>query len=72
MELPIEILQKYKITTPETEDETQIYGLSYNDHFIGICPVKVEEKKHTWSIYSQGGTVISFFKEVHFIHISCL
>jgi len=72
MELPIEIIQKYKITTPKSEDDIQVYGLDYNDHFIGINPVKIEEHKNTWNIYSRGGTVISLFKKAHFIHISCL
>jgi len=72
MELPIEIIQKYNIQTPESEDDFQVYGLNYNDHFIGINPVKIEEHKSTWNIYSRGGTVISLFKKIHFIHISCL
>ena len=74
MELPIEIIQKYKITTPESEDDIQVYGLHYNDHFIGvnISKARVEEKTNTWNIYTPGGTVISLFKKSHFIHISCL
>ena len=72
MELPIEMIQKYKISIPESEDNIQVYGLSYNDHYIGIKISRVVETQNTWNIFTPGGTVISLFKNSHFIHISCL
>ena len=72
MELPIEMIQKYKISIPESEDNIQVYGLSYNDHYIGIKISRVVETQNTWNIFTPGGIVISLFKNSHFIHISCL
>ena len=73
---PSDILDKTEDIVVEnfskSEDNIQVYGLSYNDHYIGIKISRVVETQNTWSIFTPGGTVISLFKNSHFIHISCL
>lgn len=72
MDLPVELIQKYRIETPKPDAKIQVHGLRYNDHYIGINVTKFVDREGYWDLYSPGGTVITLFKNVNFIHISCL
>ena len=72
MELPIDVIQKYKIRVSTLKNGATLFSLDYNDHNIGILVEKIQEGENAWNIYTPGGTVVSFYKEIQFIHISCL
>jgi len=72
MELPIDVIQKYKIKVSTLKNGATLFNLNYNDHYIGVVVDKIDEGENAWNIYTPGGTVVSFYKESHYIHISCL
>jgi len=72
-ELPKEIIDRYKIRVTDGESPgNKIYSISINGNYIGVINPSIKEKTYTWDLISPGGSVISFYKNVDSIHVSCL
>jgi hypothetical protein len=73
-ELPKEIIDRYKIRVIDSVESPGniIYNISIDGHYIGIFSPQIREKTYTWDLISPGGSVVSFYKNVDTIHVSCL
>ena len=74
-ELPKEIIEKYNININESEVSPGVFLYHFHfatDNYIGVVNPIIKEGSITWDLVSPGGTVISLYKNVKFMHVSCL
>jgi hypothetical protein len=69
--LPKEIIDMYRIDIRDSSG-TVIYGLQFDTNYIGVVNPKIREKTVTWDLISPGGSVVSLYKNIKNIHVSCL
>ena len=73
-ELPKEIIDRYKIRITDGVEYpgSTIYSISIDSTYVGVINPQIKEKNYTWDLISPGGSVVSFYKNVEMIHVSCL
>ena len=72
--LPQEIIDMYsiKITESTNTPGMVIFSLHLENHYIGVMDPQIQEKANTYDLISPGGSVISLYKGVKYVHVSCL
>ena len=72
--LPQEIIDMYRIDIRESTNTPGmvIYGLQFDTNYIGVIDPKIREKTVTWDLISPGGSVVSLYKNIKNVHVSCL
>jgi len=77
--LPQEIIDMYRIDIRESTNTPGmiIYGFQFDTsssfmNYIGVIDPKIREKTVTWDLISPGGSVVSLYKNIKNIHVSCL
>jgi hypothetical protein len=74
-ELPQEIIEKYSINVTESIESPGIIMYHFHfatDNYVGVVNPIIKERTHTWDLVSPGGTVVSLYKNVKCMHVSCL
>ena len=73
-ELPKEIIDRYRIRVTDSVESpgNVLYSVSIDGHYFGVFSPQIKEKNYTWDLISPGGSVVSFYKNVEMIHVSCL
>ena len=72
--LPKEIIDMYRIDIRENTDSPGIviYGFQFDTNYIGVVNPKIRENTVTWDLISPGGSVVSLYKNIKNVHVSCL
>ena len=72
--LPPEIIDMYRIDIREGANTPgmMIYSFYFESNYIGVINPQIKEKTHTWDLVSPGGSVVSVYKNIKLIHVSCL
>jgi hypothetical protein len=72
--LPQEIIDTYSINITESVNTPGmvIFSLHFGSNYLGVIDPQIKEKTNTWDLISPGGSVISLYKNIKNIHVSCL
>ena len=72
--LPQESIDTYSINITESVNTPGmvIFSLYFGANYLGVIDPQIKEKPNTWDLISPGGSVISLYKNIKNIHVSCL
>ena len=69
--LPKEIIDMYRIYIRDSSGMV-IYGFQFDTNYIGVVNPKIRENTATWDLISPKGSVISLYKNIKNVHVTCL
>ena len=69
--LPKEIIDMYRIDIRDSSG-TVIYGFQFDTNYIGVVNPKIRENIATWDLISPRGSVVSLYKNIKNVHVTCL